>query len=157
MRELEKVKVIHEPNCFAFFSEDGRLRNDEKMFTTKRKSILSQVQQSLSEGYECIFIKDLAYYISESFEQYTEGEFANFTHTFLIRDPVAVASSMQRMSKAEGRVPFFTDTLGFEELFSMYKMVKSKINLNPTVISAEDLLKNPRLATKHNYVVTQIM
>ena len=61
------------------------------------------------------------------------------------------------MSKAEGRVPFFTDTLGFEELFSMYKMVKSKINLNPTVISAEDLLKNPRLATKHNYVVTQIM
>ena len=139
IRELDKVKVIHEPNCFAFFCEDGSLRKDETVFEDKRKYILSHSE--LSDGYEHIFIKDLAYYVRGSFEQYTEGAFTTFKHTFLIRDPMAVASSMQRMSKAEGRVPFFTDTLGFEELYNMYEIVKTN---KPTIISAEDLFDHPR-------------
>ena len=59
IRELVKVKVLHEPNNSAFFCEDGSLRKaEDPMFEDKRKSILSQSRQRQSEGYEHIFIKE---------------------------------------------------------------------------------------------------
>ena len=132
----------------AFFGEDGSLRNvEDPMFEAKRNYILSQSKLSRSEGYEHIFIKDLAYYVRGSFDEFIRGEFANFTHTFLIRDPTAVAPSIQRVCKAQdGEVPFFTDTLGFEEMYNMYETVKNNSNSKPLIIAAEDIFDAPRSA-----------
>ena len=74
-----------------------------------------------------------------------QGEFAHFKHTFLIRHPMSVALSFQKVMKAhQTRVPFFTETLGFEVLDRAYEVVKSSIDENPIIISAEDLLSQPR-------------
>ena len=101
-------------------------------------------------------MKDLAYYVSGSFDEFVRGEFASFTHTFLIRDPTAVALSVQRVCKAQdGEVPFFTDTLGFEEMYNMYETVKSNSNSKPLVISAEDIFDAPRSAREQALSMVQ--
>ena len=145
IRELDTVRVLHEPHCLAFFCEDGiRLRDDaDSVFEAKREYILSQMRHCPSEGYNYIFIKELAYFVSGRYEEYIQGEFATFEHSFLVRDPMSVALSLHRVSKAQGRMPFFTDTLGFRELYDMHQMAK-KGNKKPVVISVEDVFSNPR-------------
>lgn len=137
---------VYEPHCLAFFCEDAiRLRDDaDSIFEAKREyNILSQMRQCPSEGYNHIFIKELAYFVSGRYEEYTQEEFATFEHSFLVRDPMSVALSLHRVSKAQGRMPFFTDTLGFREMYGMHQMAKKR-NKNPVVISVEDVFCNPR-------------
>ena len=145
IRELESVKGLHEPNCLAFFCEDGKLRDDpDSVYEAKVKYIISQMQQCASAGYKYLFIKDLAYYLGGRYNHYIQGEFANFKHTFMIRDPVAVAHSIQGLVVQNGVTPYFTDTLGFQELCNMYEIVKDANSTRPVVISAEDVFNNPR-------------
>lgn len=146
IRELETVKVLHEPHLIAFYCEDGRPRDEsESAFQAQREYTLGQIQQCKREGYNHVFIKEMAYYIDGKYNDYTEGEFGYFKHTFLIRDPVAVALSMQRMTMLlNGKLPFFTNSLGFQELYNMYEIVQTTFKARPIVISAEDIFNNPR-------------
>ena len=150
--ELPTVKVLHEPHSSTLFEDDVRLRKDaDSIFENKRKFILSQLQQCLTEDYEHIFVKDMGYAISGRYNNYVEGNFAHFKHTFLIRHPMSVAISMQKvLSKLDKAC--HTKALGFEELYSTYESVKN-IDENPIVISAEDLLNSPRYNI-HSYVAS---
>ena len=145
IRELDTVKVMHEPHCMTYFADVGSIRdNADSLFEAKREQILSLTRPT--ESYQHAFIKDLAYYVAGRYEEYTSGEFFQFKHTFLIRHPKAIAESFQKVVNSFGneKVPFYTDTLGFEEMDKMYETVKRDIDKKPTVICAEDLLSKPR-------------
>ena len=138
--ELPGVKVVHEPLSSTLFEDDIRVKEDaDSLFEDKRNLILQQCQ---GEEYEHIFVKDMGYAISGRYNEYVEGDFADFKHTFLIRHPMNVAFSLQRVLSKLG-TSCHTKSLGFEDLYNTYETVKS-IDANPVVISAEDLLKNPR-------------
>ena len=138
--ELPTVKVLHEPHSSTLFKDDIRIKDDaDVIYGDIRKSILSQC---LTEEYEHIFVKDMGYAISGRYNDYVQGNFSRFKHTFLIRHPTPVAVSYQKALQ-KLRLPSYTKALGFQDLYSTYETVK-KIYANPLVISAEDLLDNPR-------------
>ena len=87
-------------------------------------------------------------YLEETiYSDYVEGDFSSFKHTFLIRNPKSVGLSMQKIrrtyeERADGNFHFL-NTLGFEELFRVYRCVKDN-SANPIVVAAEHLQTNPR-------------
>ena len=168
IRELENVKVLHEPHRNAFycgpdrlyqhtiFHEDGRpWIAPAATFEATRKKITSLVEGGEKDSYQHLFIKDISYYIAGKYDEYVRESFALFKHTFLIRHPLAVALSWYRAIggyQTHGDWPFDPRELGMEESYRMYETVRRTIDPNPLVIDAEDLFSHPQLVVSlYNY------
>ena len=161
IRELDKVKVLHEPHQNAYYIGPDRLSrhaiNDADgrprfvpaaTFEATRKKISSLVEECDNDDGQHVFIKDISYYITGKYDEYVRGSFALFKHTFLIRHPLDVALSWYRAIggyQMEGDLPFDLPEIGMEESYTMYETVKSAIDPDPLVIEAEDLFSHPRL------------
>ena len=158
IRELEGVKVLYEPHQSAFYYgpdrlyqytryfEDGRARIDPAAtYEDARKKIISLAVECGNGDYQHLFIKDASFHITGKYSDYVLGSFAQFKHTFLIRNPLEVALSMHKamMECKDGR-PFDHREMGFEEVYDMYETVRSTIDPNPLIIDAEDLFSHPR-------------
>ena len=163
IRELDKVKVLHEPHQNAYYigpdrlsrhavnNEDGQPRFvPAATFEATRKRISSLVEERVNEENEHLFIKDISYYITGKYDEYVRGSFARFKHTFLIRHPLDVALSWYRaiggyQMEGDSSLPFDIPEIGMEESYNMYETVKNAIDPDPLVIDAEDLFSHPRL------------
>ena len=110
IRELEGVRVLHEPHqhayCFGpdkvyphtLYYEDGRARVEPTAtYEAARKKIISLAEECGNGDYQYLFIKDLAYYITGKHGEYVQGSFARFKHTFLIRHPLTVMKSWHKL------------------------------------------------------------
>ena len=158
IRELEGVKALYEPHQSAFYygpdrvykhthyHKDGRARVEPTAtFEATRKKIISLAEECGNGDYQHLFIKDVPYYITGKYQDYTQGGFAQFKHTFLIRKPLPVVFSWHKaMEECKGDWPFDPKEIGFEEVYDMYETVRSTIDPNPLVIDAEDLFSHPR-------------
>ena len=156
IRELERVRVLHEPHQHAYFygpdrvyqhtlyHEDGRARVEPTAtFEATRKKIISLAEECGNGDYQHLFIKDLAYYITGKHGKYVQGCFAQFKHTFLIRHPLPVIESWHKVL-VNCHWPYDHRDMDFEGVYNLYETVRSTIDPNPLVIDAEDLFSHPR-------------
>ena len=93
IRELQKVKVLHEPHQSAFYSgperlyqhtlynEDGRPWDvPTATFEATRRTISSLVEEREKEENQHLFIKDISYYITGKYDEYVRGSCSVQTH-----------------------------------------------------------------------------
>jgi len=135
------MTCFHEPYNEAFyFGEDRRndryFTADPKLRTKPGLTISSVYEKLLTLGRtEQVFIKDFAYSIMHM----ADDEFLNaHTHTFLIRDPKKVLTSMH------SRWPDITlAEIGFEDLHTLFKRVADKEGTTPVILDSDELLEKP--------------
>ena len=154
IRELPGVNVLHEPHNIAFqFGPEQPYPNMHKFKdgTPLRfePAATYKVTQSHIVSIACerkhLFIKELAFHVAQKYRDYTEGDFAQFKHTFLIRKPLKVVLSLYKaLQNSQFQWGFNPAEIGFEELYNMYETVRSSIDPNPLIIDADDLFNQPR-------------
>lgn len=141
MENRGDMRCFHEPYNEAFYhGEDRRIdryfQADPDLRTTPGLSIASVHQELLSlRERESVFIKDFAY----SVMHIADDAFLDcFQHTFLIRDPEKVITSLH------ARWPDIAlGEIGFEDLHTLYRRVVDRQGSAPPVLDSDELLKNP--------------
>ncbi|XP_065901570.1 uncharacterized protein [Dysidea avara] len=94
-------------------------------------------------GVELVFSKEFAYCLPESmWEGVISGKFADFNHTFLIREPEKVLYSNYKAPKPQPCIMPAPDG-GLHELYKFYQFVKEKKGVTPIVVDAADLQAYP--------------
>ena len=110
IRELDGVKVIHQSHSLAYYNhllgpeskfehKDGiRLPPSQDTYASSDEKLLSRY-----DNYNAVFSKNMGYVIpKERFPIYVEGPFANFKHTFIIRNPhESIPSFWQERAKSK--------------------------------------------------------
>ena len=149
IRELPSVKVIFEPSGGTFYGGPGKrteesdpkknLTGDPRAFNDEYKVVYDRLLAPY-DGYEAVFIKDMAYFVEGRYDDYIQGQFANFKHTFLIRHPRKSTVSHYKACQ-NGDFPF--SHTGVRQTYELYKVVQ-QIDPNPLVLDADDLLENPK-------------
>lgn len=93
--------------------------------------------------YSPVFIKDMPQFTRHLWTP----EFLDlFQHSFLIRDPAKVLSSLQHSYRKSGcREGFTADEIGFEQQQQLFDMLTHQRGQPPVVIDSDDLLKDPDL------------
>ena len=149
IRELPSVKVFFEPSGGVFYGGPGKrtkesdpkkiLIGDPRAFNDEYQVVHDRLLAPY-EGFDAVFIKDMAYFVEGRYEDYIQGPFANFKHTFLIRHPRKVA-----ISKYKGCQETEFDFVypGIRQLYELFRVVQ-QIDPNPLVLDADDLLENPK-------------
>ena len=110
------------------------------------------LQQSTSDNVDLVFIKDLAYFMRGRLKM-LQDFFPSAKHSFLIRDPTKAIPSMYRVSenpeiRSSGWDYFDPNEAGFKELHEMYEFIKEKLDPNPVIVNADDLLESPKQIMK---------
>ena len=82
-----------------------------------------------------VFIKDFPHYIEH---MWTDEFLAHFNHSFLIRDPAKVATSMFKHWP-----DFVLKEIGFVEQRQLFDRLCDQTGKTPPVIDSDDLLENP--------------
>ncbi len=135
------MACFHEPYNEAYYYGEDRFHNryfdaDPDLKPTDGLSFKSVHDRllSLAEN-ESVFIKDFAY----SVMHLIDDAFLNcFQHTFLIRDPEKVLTSMH------SRWPDIEfGEIGFEELHRLFDIITDRNGSPPIVIDSDDLLTRP--------------
>ena len=149
IRELPSVKVIFEPSLLVFYGGPGKrskesdpkktLTGDPRAFNDEYQVVYDRLLAPY-EGFDAVFIKDMALYVEGRYEDYIQGPFANFKHTFLIRHPRKSTISHYKAGRKAG---FFFHSPGVHQTYELYKVVQ-QIDPNPLVLDADDLLENPK-------------
>lgn len=82
-----------------------------------------------------VFVKDFPHYIEH---MWTEEFLAHFKHSFLVRDPAKVATSMFKHWP-----DFVLQETGFIEQRQLFDRLSDEMGQAPPVIDSDDLLENP--------------
>jgi hypothetical protein len=140
------MTCFHEPYNEAYYYGSDR-RNDRYFMAdadlkVKEGLTIRSVHEKLlklSEA-ESVFIKDFAYSISHI----SDDNFLNaFTHSFLIREPEKVITSMH------SRWPDISlDEIGFDDLHTLFNRIADKTGTTPVVIDSDELLSTPEAGMK---------
>ena len=149
IRELADVKVIHEPNQHAYYLGPEKRSNEhtnivlepDATFEAAKKRITAQY-----DGYDAVFVKEMAFFIEGHYEDYISEPFTAFKHTFLIRDPLKAITSLYKAYKPLGPAAMndfsLTTCNCFRHIYELFQVVK-RVDPSPIVIDADDLLDNP--------------
>lgn len=110
------------------------------------------LQQSTSDNFDLVFIKDMAYYTKGRLKM-LQDFFPGAKHSFLIRDPEKSIPSLYRISenpeiRSSGWDYFEPNEAGFKELYELYEFVKENLDPNPVIVNADDLLESPKQIMK---------
>ena len=157
IRELKSVKVVYEPHQLAYhFGPDSayaaRKAEDVMDPAFSEINLATANFQSADEtllqpyhdaGYTALFAKNQAFFVQGRYQHYTEGRFAQFKHTFLIRHPRKSIPSFVKKYEQCG-FPLTPDKNGLKQMHDLFEIVQQSIDPNPVVIDADDLLMNPR-------------
>ena len=95
---------------------------------------------------DLVFIKDHPYCLPESlYQDLISGEFANFIHTFLMRDPERALYSNYKASICQQLIGSNLNPPGggFYEMNKFYNFIKKKQGITPVVVDAADLQAHP--------------
>jgi len=135
------MTCFHEPYNEAFYyGEDRRhdryFKADQSLQTTSGLSIRTVHEKLLTLAEkEQVFIKDFAYSVMHMAD---EAFLDKFTHTFLIRDPAKVVTSLH------SRWPDINlAEIGFEDLHTLFKRIADKTGKAPPVVDSDTLLEAP--------------
>lgn len=102
-------------------------------------------------GVDLVFAKEHAFCLPEAmYEDIMKGQFSEFIHTFLIRDPErALYSNYKTMltshSSSHSSVKSLLDPPdgGFYDLYKLFRFIREKKGATPIVIDARDLQTHP--------------
>jgi adenylylsulfate kinase len=136
------MDCFHEPYNEAFYYGHDRRHDryflaDKTLQPTAGLTIASTHDRMLRLAADGrVFIKDFAYSIIHM----ADDRFLDaFTHTFLIRDPAKVITSMHSrwpdISLAE---------IGFEDLHTLFNRVADREGRAPVVVDSDELLQSPQ-------------
>lgn len=139
---LGPEKQIQSPVCF------GNVVTRESKYTYDW--VQSQLEEEISHK-EIIFFKDLAYSIDGKYDRLPRG----YQHTFLIRNPTLVFTSMNNLL-LKFRIRIFRIKLKtispqgwiYEEMFDLYEHLTKTLGLKVIIIDSEDLIENPKAMLK---------
>ncbi len=156
IRELQGVRSLFEPHQTPFYfgpERQQQIPSDKDLHLLA--SCNSQMytydyadQLMLADFVECsaVFVRDMAAYIpKERFSRYIEGDFSDFKHSFLIRDPRKAIPSQWKACMRSGfdfAIDEGTGMKGFAKLYELFEFIRST-GREVSVIDAADLLKNP--------------
>ena len=160
VRELSSVKVIYEPHQAAYYygpertteANQGTADDHENMLQSKHTlQTYNYADRKLLadyDGYGALFAKDMAYFIpNERFEVYTRGEFSNFVHSFLIRNPHQSMPSLWKACMRSNYRFSKPETDAYQRLYELLEFVHST-GRQVTVVDAADLLSDPEAIMK---------
>ena len=144
MRMRGDLACFHEPFGEAwYFGDDAcapRLTADSpRKPGVSYASVLDKIQRAAKQ--RPVFSKDMP----QNVEHLWSDEFLNhFHHSFLIRDPAKVLSSLQRSyDKAGDHEGFTAQEIGFAEQRRLFDILSDKHGQAPVVIDSDDLLQDP--------------
>jgi hypothetical protein len=144
MRMRGDMACFHEPFGEAWYQGDDarapRLTN-----ASPRKpglsfaSVLAKMQAAAQQ--RPVFSKDMAQFTDHLWS----GDFLhNFEHSFLIRDPAKVLTSLHRSWTKLGNDEGFTrNEIGIDEQRQLFDRLCDKLGKTPVVIDSDDLLEEP--------------
>lgn len=136
------LQCFHEPYNEAFYYGCDRRNHryfiaDPDLKTDAQLSFASIHQKMISlSARQAVFIKDFAYSVSHL----ADDQFLDlFSHSFLIRDPAKVITSIY------ARWPDVTlAEIGFEDLHTLFMRVCDRNGRAPMVIDSDQLLQSPQ-------------
>ena len=141
--------MIFEPSGGVFYAGPGKrtkesdpkknLTGDPRAFNDEYQVVYDRLLAPY-DGFDAVFIKDMAFFVEGRYEDYIQGQFASFKHTFLIRHPRKSTISHYKACQ-NGYFPFSLP--GVCQTYELYKVVQ-QIDPNPLVLDADDLLENPK-------------
>jgi len=105
---------------------------------TDWRDVAAQCTRDRQEGCSVHYQKHMTHHILPEFELHWLDELVN---VFLIRSPREVVASY-----AKARPDLTAADVGFEQQHRLFKHVVNRIDNNPLVVSATDILANPALA-----------
>ena len=138
MRMRGDLTCFHEPFGEAWYQgEDARWpriqADSERIAGLTFDSVWQTLRDAASQG--PVFSKDFPHYI----EHLWNDEFLNhFRHSFLIRDPAKVTTSMYKHWP-----DFELKEVGFVEQRALFDRLSDQYGTAPPVIDSDDLLENP--------------
>lgn len=140
------MTCFHEPYNEAFYYGEDRRHDryfiaDKTLQTTPGLSITKVHEKMLKlAASQAVFIKDFAYSIMHmADEKFLDA----FTHTFLIRDPAKVITSMH------SRWPDINlAEIGFEDLHTLFRRIADRDGKAPVVLDSDGLLNSPEKGMK---------
>ncbi len=146
MKNRGDMACFHEPYNEAFYYGEDRRHdryfNADPALEVSRGLTVASVHEKLTGMIpgEQVFIKDFAYSIMHMADETFLDAFA---HTFLIRDPEKVLTSMH------SRWPDITlPEIGFEELHTLFRRIAERDSRPPVVIDSDELLASPQNGMK---------
>ena len=144
MRMRGDMACFHEPFGLAWYQgSDARAprltahspRRPDVSFDT----VLADIEQAAATL--PVFSKDMPQFTSH---RWTEDFLDRFEHSFLIRDPAKVMTSLHRSYEKNGDSEGFTDLeLGFEQQRQLFDRLLDRDGTAPAIIDSDDLLENP--------------
>ena len=147
---LANVKTFFEPYSIPYFSQSPCDYGPKPTLDS-----YDDVDEMLLEEYpdkEVIFIKESPHKVRGRYEVFLNER---FTHSFLIRNPQrAVLSHYRALQRSmDNHDKYFIEAckrgdIGFVSLCEFYFFLKSKLNIDPIIIDADDLLANPEKMMK---------
>ncbi len=140
MRQRDDLSCWHEPFGEAWYQgEEPRWPRFEPSKPTTKGLSLESVWENLKKDATAkdVFIKDFPHYV---LHMWRPGcmEFDHFTHSFLIRDPAKVLTSMYKYWP-----DFHLLESAFAEQRMLYDGLFAYYGVRPPVIDSDDLLDNP--------------
>jgi hypothetical protein len=135
------MRCFHEPYNEAYYRGKDR-RNDryyvlEPDLEVKQELTVRSVHQDMARFATTgpVFVKDFAYSIIHIAD---DAFLDSFTHTFLIRDPAKVITSMHT------RWPDISlSEIGFEDLYTLFTRIADREGKAPPVIDSDEMLSSP--------------
>lgn len=143
MRMRGDMACFHEPFGQAWYYGPEALAPNRPETPPKPDLTYASVEATLMDAAaeRPVFIKDFPQYAEHLF---TPDWLGQFRHTFLIRDPAKVLSSLQRSyEKSEATDGFSEKEIGFFELQALFDQVWEMTGTTPFVMDSDDLLEQP--------------
>lgn len=138
MRMRGDMACFHEPFGEAWYQGEEplwpRLQPDSPRTPGLTfDSVWNKLQSTADKG--PVFSKDFPHYIKH---MWNDEFLSNFTHSFLIRDPAKVATSMYKHWP-----DFVIEEIAFPEQHELFKRLADQNGEAPPVIDSDDLLEDP--------------
>ncbi|XP_071830240.1 uncharacterized protein [Apostichopus japonicus] len=148
------ITIFHEPFTTAYhLGPEKQLRQPVpfgNFITKESKYTYSWVRSQLEEespDKKVIFFKDLGYSIDGKYDHLPSG----YQHTFLIRNPTLVFTSMNNLL-LKFRIRILRVNLTkispkgwiYEEMFDLYEHLTKELGQKVIIIDSEDLVENPK-------------
>jgi len=143
MRMRGDMACFHEPFGQAWYYGPEALAPTRPAVPPKPDLTYAKVEEMLASAAadKPVFVKDFPQYAEHLF---TPDWLGQFHHTFLIRDPAKVLSSLQRSyEKSEATDGFNEKEIGFFELEALFTQVREMTGETPFVMDSDDLLEKP--------------
>ncbi|MEM7169699.1 MAG: sulfotransferase family protein [Pseudomonadota bacterium] len=138
MRMRGDMTCFHEPFGEAwYFGEDSLTKNRGDAVPRKEGLSFTSVWEELlsAAGRGPVFSKDFPHYIKHL---WNDAFLSRFQHSFLIRDPAKVVTSMYK-----NWPDFQLDEVAFVEQRELFDRLWEKSGSAPPVIDSDDLLEDP--------------